>query len=104
MRSGLWFGRDSSLVTEVSWIFWVGLILDPAAHGMGAPKGSNGDRLGRLCASNDHLHSTHIRNHRPRIKQIWICVSSEPTRSHHVRGPCPIFSRLIPAWVPVLPG
>ena len=50
-----------------------GIKLDPAAHGMGAPKGSNGDRLGRLCASNDHLHSTIIiRNHRPRIKQIWI--------------------------------
>ena len=71
---------------------------------MGAPKGSDGDRLGRLCASNDHLHSTHIRNHRPRIKQIWICVSSEPTRSHHVRGPCPIFSDLIRAWVPFVPG
>ena len=44
--------------------------LDPAAHGMGAPKGSNGDRLGRLCTSNEHLHPNHIANSGPRIKAI----------------------------------
>ena len=32
---------------------------------MGAPKGSNGDRLGRLCASNEHLHPNHIGNPGP---------------------------------------
>ena len=42
--------------------------LDPAAHGMGAPKGSNGDRLGGICASNEHLHPNHIGNSGLRIK------------------------------------
>ena len=43
-------------------------LLDPAAHGMGAPKGSNGDRLGRPCVSNDSLHPTHTGNSGLRIK------------------------------------
>ena len=43
-------------------------VLDPAAHGMGAPKGSNGDRLGRLGGSNEHLHPNHTRNSGLRIK------------------------------------